>query len=489
MAVLLAQLPFTMIMARLLTPRDFGLVAVSVIMLRFVGYFAQGGVGSAVVQKPALDSADVRAAFTLVLSTAVAGYALFWAFAPLAAIAFHEPALTNLSRALATSVVLGALGVVGNGLLRRRLRYAQVSMFEVVGYIVGYCVVGILLALLGAGVWSLVGAAVTQTTIVSVASLLAARHPVRPLLDAGRMRAISAFGVKSSLVSLLEFLSASLDPLVIGQRSGAVPMGQYNRASLLASMPLQRVANTASRTAFPAFSRLQADPRRLASGYLDAVLLLAITMVPVAAVLAVSAPAVVGVLLGRRWSTVAHLVPMLAFVSVLDLLTQLPAVAAEAMGRLGAKIAIQLGYLCLLGALLAWITSAGYGLVGIAFAVLLAQLGRHVCYLLLMSRLAAGTSWPVLRGYAQSLAAAAAVAAPAAAAGAAMAAAADWMILLTQAAAAALAAVGLLPLRWRFDAYRAAIRRGLLPPDGSLPMPALGRGPRPPPQPEMPGGP
>ena len=396
----LSQIPQTIVMSRLLTPRDFGLMATGLVMLRFVSYFAQGGLASALIQRPSIDRADVRAAFALALLASAVGYGVFFLLAPVGRLVVHDDQIVMVSRVLALAFVIAALGSVSTALLRRNLRLGVLSAVELCGQVVGAWGVGVVLAVYGAGVWSLVGATLAQGLITAVGSYAAVRHDLRPLWDRARIRAFASFGALVSLTGFLEFLSGNIDVLVSGRRFGASGLGQYSRAWTLASLPMEHLSNAASKALFPAFSHLQRDSRRLQLAFVDSMAIIVAVLGLAVTFAMITAHRAVPLLLGNQWSTTAQVLPVVAAAAAVALLSHLPAVLVEALGRMRRKLFIQIvGLVALLAAFGA--TSGVRSLSVLALVVLLDQLLIHVLYLRLVTGLFAGLGRKLVRIYAE----------------------------------------------------------------------------------------
>lgn len=380
----IAQLGYTAVMGRLLTPADFGLVAMAAVFLRFGSYFSEMGVGSAVVQREQLTRDDVRTSFT---SAVVLGGLFSVAIAvaaPLGARVFDNPNVVELIRWLSLTLLLGGAGVTARGLLRRSLRFREVALVDAGSYAVGYLAVGVAFALAGAGVWSLVAASLGQALVFAVLAYVLSPHPVAPRLHLGELRTLYAFGGRVSVIGFFEFLAVSADTFFVGAYAGASPLGQYNRALLLVNLPMDRVANGMADVLFPAFSRASAVPERVRGAYLGASRVAAALLVPLGAGLAVAAPEIVAVLLGPQWAPAASLVPLVVVASVASVLALFAAVTCEALAELDVKLALVVGHLVLLIGLLT--LARGRGLAAFVLAVAVAGVVRFVLYLLLMRR-------------------------------------------------------------------------------------------------------
>ena len=376
------QIIFTAAMARLLDPSDFGVLAMALVFIRFGGYFARMGVGQALIQKPNLTEVEVGAGFA---STAALG-ALFTLVlvgaAPFAAALFDDADVVPIARAMALTFTIQGLGIAANSLLRRKLRFRAVAVIEIVAYALGYVGVGLAAAMLGAGVWSFVAAALAQASMSSALSYALEAHPIRVEFKMRDLSALYSFGGKVTAISLLEFVGSTLDTVFIGRFAGQASLGQYNRGQQLVNLPLERVTQGMTRVLFPALSAIQQETERLRRTYLSAVRIIAVLVIPAGAGMAAAAFEIVTVVLGPGWNEAARVLPFLAMLAALNLLCLLPAIICEARAVLNAKFLVQVFHLVVLASLLS--LSVGRSLTAYAIAGAAAQLVRLLGYALIM---------------------------------------------------------------------------------------------------------
>jgi lipopolysaccharide exporter len=390
----LLQVGYTAAMGRLLSPADFGVLAIALVFLRFGQYFAQMGVGPALIQSPTMTDRKIRTAFAMnvVLSTTVA--LVFVAIAGLSRNLLDDASVVPVVRVMAAGMVLGGLGTTAEALLRRELRFRQLAINQLVSFAVGYLLVGLSAAALGAGVWSLVAAHLSQTALHTVMNVTARRHPMRGGWNRREAVELVSFGGRVSIIGFTEFLGTSLDTLVIGRVAGGAPLGQYNRAYLLVNLPLERLMHGVQSVLFPAFSQIQEERERLARVYRSALGVAAAVLIPTATGMAMAAAPLVRVVLGDQWTLAGQVLPFLAFSAVGSLLALLGAITCEATADLNRKLVLQSSHVVVLLALL---LAAGSDLRMLAAAVATAQTVRIVGYFALMSRTLGTTLFEHLR--------------------------------------------------------------------------------------------
>ncbi|ODU50250.1 MAG: hypothetical protein ABS92_03660 [Thiobacillus sp. SCN 63-374] len=379
----LFQLVFMAVMARLLDPMHFGLIAIANVMLRFLTYFAQLGVGPALIQKPELTDGDVRAALSVSLGISAICTIIAIIAAPFIADYFVMPMLEPVIQALSVNFLLGGLSAVSLSLLRREMRFKHVAIVEIIAYVLGYGLVGITLAYLDFGVWALVGAVLSQSTLSASLSYLFSRHEFGWRHHKHQRAHFFGFGARYSLIGFIEFLSGSLDSLIVGKFFGPAAAGIYGRASLLSNLPVQQPANIITRALFPVISRL-GNQRQIASLQVSALIIgsyaFAVSLGMIAA-----APDIVWVLLGEKWLEAIPILQMLALAVAPQYLSHLVGITLDAMGQLKSKLRVQATVLAM--QIVAFAILLPYGVLGVAAAIVVAEWTRFTLMTWLIVRL------------------------------------------------------------------------------------------------------
>lgn len=378
------QVGYTAVMARLLSPEAFGLVALAGILMRFGTYFAQMGMEQAIIQKAELTERDVRAAFTSSVGLGALFGGLLALLAPLGGQLLDAPAVVPVARAMSAGLLLTGLYATGVSLLRRQMRFRTLAISEVTAFLVGYAGVGIALAWRGFGVWSLVGAQLAQAAIMVVLAYGATRHSIRPLFDWATYRPLVHYGGWSSVISFCEYMTGELDKLSISRLWGAAAVGLYSRAWMLIGLPIYTLSSSVARVALPSFSQVQHDRPRLRAAYLRSLLLIGSVIPPICLGAAAAAPEVVRVMLGDKWLAAVPVFRLVCGVFALSMMNMFAATVADATATLRRKLWLTLAHA---GALLALFgLLRGFGLIGVAAGVLLGEVLRTAFYVLLMRR-------------------------------------------------------------------------------------------------------
>ena len=300
----ISQLVVGVLLARLLTPADFGVMALAWVVLGLARYLGDLGIGGAVVQRAALTERHVRTAFTFSGLLGVGAATILAAAAPLGAAALRNPQVTSVLRLLAIGVGVQGAAVVSAALLRRQLDFRRQSFIDIGSYLLGHGGVAVGLALLGYGVWSLAWGSLAQTVVASAAQLAVVRHAMRPLLGRRELADLLHFGLGSAAIAGVNYVALNADNFVIGRLSGAVSLGLYTRAYTLMNVPYTYASSIISSVLFPAFAQVQAEPARLRRAYLMLTQFTAMIAASAMGTMAIAAPHLVRSLYGPQWTGV-----------------------------------------------------------------------------------------------------------------------------------------------------------------------------------------
>ena len=305
----------TVALARLLTPADFGLVAMVTVVTGFVGMFTDVGLSAATVQRPKVTHEQVSTLFWLNVTLGCALAALTAACSPLVAWFYGEPRLTAMTAVSACGFVLAGFTVQHGAILRRRMRFHLVTAIGVAGGAAGTAA-GVALALLGWGVWSLVVMGLVASAVgLALTWAAAAWLPGRPVRRSG-VREMLRFGGWLTGFQFLNYGVRNGDNLLIGAALGAGPLGLYSRAYGLLMLPISQVSAPLGSVAVPALSRLTPTSAEFRDEFRRLYRMLMCLALPVIGLAVVLAEEAVTVLLGEQWTGAVPVFRVLALAAV-----------------------------------------------------------------------------------------------------------------------------------------------------------------------------
>jgi O-antigen/teichoic acid export membrane protein len=386
----LAQLLAIMALGRLITPAEFGLMGAATVVIACSQIVSQVGVGPAIIQRRELDLTHVRVAVTLSFTLGILLGALVWLGSPEIAAFYRMPELEPVLRVVAILFPLDGLNTVAKSLLTRQLRFRLYIALDVTAYVLGYALVGVVLAWYGFGVWALVGANLAQSIVRVIVMYVATRHSVRPSLSPRASRDLLGFGFGHSMAQLGTLLSQQGDNLVVGRWLGPDALGFYGRAYNLMVMPASAFGRTVNRVLFPVMSQVQDERDRLANAYERALAIVAFVALPLSTFLWVVAPEFIALVLGPAWGGVVLPFRLFSISLLFRMSSKISDACTKAAGEVYVRAVLQFVYagMVVVGAII----GQRWGVGGVAVAVSLAM-GLNWLSMAGLSRSVTGLSW------------------------------------------------------------------------------------------------
>jgi PST family polysaccharide transporter len=305
------QFIYQILIARLLVPADFGIVAMAAPILAFIALFADFGLTQATVQRPNITQQQLSLIFwaTCLLSICLAVVTI--AAAPAIAAFYNEPRVGPVFMALGSTFFISGLYAQHLALLNRRLQFLKLALVDLLSFLIG-AVVGIGAALLGMSYWAIV---LNQLTVNLVSLALAwsfARWmPGRPRL-ADDTRALLGFGGNITTFNFVNYFARNLDNVLIGKYVGDVGLGLYDRAYKLLLLPLSQITTPFAKVATPLLAKLQVDPPAYRRAYLQMLITVCVLTYPGVAFAMITSHQLIVTLLGAKWAGVAPIFSVLA---------------------------------------------------------------------------------------------------------------------------------------------------------------------------------
>ena len=301
------------ILARLLGPREFGLLGYALMCTTFLERVAQLGVGPALVQQRNIDDDMLRTAQVLSIASGVLSMLAIYCGAGLVAAFFSEPELRLMLQVLSVGCFIEALSVISDSLLQRELRFREIMIAETLSYFAAMGLIAILLAYLGFGVWALVMATLVLKIIRWSVLWYCAPAVQFGVWSARHARELARVSLGFSLGRLFNFFSLQGDNFVVGRILGVDALGMYTRAYQLMTLPAMYVGQIFERVMFPAMARTQASSVALRVQFLFSLEAIGLIAMPAGVLLYLLGHEIVVVGFGERWEPVVPVVSVLSF--------------------------------------------------------------------------------------------------------------------------------------------------------------------------------
>jgi O-antigen/teichoic acid export membrane protein len=357
-----------LVLARLLSPDDFGLLAIASIAIDVLMVTTDFGMVPALIQRPEADEKYYHVAWTVGLLRALSIALVTILVAPIFARLFNEPRASLIIQALAIRPLIDSLASIKVAELTRNLRFRSLALIELPKALANTVVAVALAPWLG--VWALVAGTLAGPIAYLIVSYLVAPYRPRLSFDFVAGQSLIRYGRWVFLTGLVAMIGQSMLRLVIGRQLGAAELGLYYLAASLAFMPADIASQVVGKVAFPFYSRLQTDVRQASLAFRSVLTSLYTLLLPALALLIALAPSLVESVLGPRWEGTAPIIRVLALTSLIGLLGDMIVPVLQGTGQPD-KILVIEGIQSSLLIAFVWGMTEQYGLLGAALAWLL----------------------------------------------------------------------------------------------------------------------
>jgi PST family polysaccharide transporter len=389
---------FTIALARLIGPDDFGIVAQATVYIGIVALLLDQGFSSALIQRKQVEPEMPGAVVSVNLAVGAALTALTIAIAPLWASFMRTPELMLVLVALSSSLFLRAMGITSRAMLIRGMEFRRIGIADMVSAMCGG-VLGVLVAVAGGTYWAVVVQILT-TDVVYLVVLLAFGAGWRPNLHFRLLREIAGFSGRAFVAGLLiNSISRNLDNLLVGKFQGAQALAYYAMAYRLLLLPVQLASTTVGSVLFPRFAQLAEDTATLGVEMTRTTRALAVLWLPTLALVAAAAPQLVSVMFGPAWEPAVPIIQVLGIAGALQAIYQ-PSTTPLVLGLGHAKLNLRYAWLKTVVSIVGIVAGLPFGPLGVAVGYCAATvvlvpvewlIRRHLIGLTLRSQIASLT--------------------------------------------------------------------------------------------------
>ena len=355
----------TAVLARVLTPGDFGLVAMLISVTGVAFVINDLGLSTAIVQRPKLTHSEVNCLFWITVAAGlVTALTVAWT-GPLFAIFLKDTRLKAISPLLALTFLFSSLGSPHRALLRRHMCFGVLGAIELISGLGSY-LIAIWLAFVGAGYWALVLQQVIMALFIALASwVFCSWRPGRPAWEPTAITLIG-FGGNLTGSNLLNYACRNIDNILIGRFCGSVPLGLYSKAYQLLLLPIWQINTPMMAAITPALSRLQFDLPRFKQLFLKSVTGIALVGMPVVVFMFVRAEGLIRVALGPGWTEAVPIFRLLAPAAFIDTFNIAGGLLLTPLGRSGRQF--RLSAISAVVIILAFSIGIYWGVAGVAIS-------------------------------------------------------------------------------------------------------------------------
>jgi len=290
----------TAVLARLLSPKEFGIIAIMMVFISFFRLLSDFGIGPAVIQNQNLTKDDIESifSFSILLGFILAG--LFYLIAPIISRFYNEPPLINIGKLLSLAILFFSFNVVPQSLNFKKLRFKQVGIISVVVQIITGSI-AIFFAFKGFGYYALVIKAICDGLFIFIGNYILSPVAFSLRIKRTSILKIAKFSSFQFLFNFINYFSRNADNLLIGKYFGAAPLGYYDKAYKLMMLPVSNLTHVITPVLLPVLSEFQDDKKRIYNAYIKVIKLLATLGFPLSVFLYFAAPEIVIIMFGHQW--------------------------------------------------------------------------------------------------------------------------------------------------------------------------------------------
>jgi|SRR3989339_45558 len=364
------QLGSTMILARILSPEDYGINAMAVAITGFAGVFSSLGLSTATIQRADITHEQVSTLFWINAGIGLVITLIVATISPLAAWFYKTPEMLWVMLSLSVTFAIGGLSVQHSALLNRQMRFYAIAKIRVFSMLAGI-LVAIAAGYYGFGFWALVFNTLTHSIVSTSGFWLSCKWiPGKPSRSEG-VGSMIKFGSDLVGFNVVNYFARNLDNVLIGRYHGSGALGLYSKAYQLLMMPITNLREPLNVVAMPALSRLKNDPEQYRNYYKKFVSILAFVSMPLAVFMGVNSDIIIGFLLGSQWLGASELFRILAFVALIQ-----PVVSTQGLVMITSGKSRRYFFLGIIGATLtciSFVLGLPWGAKGVAIAYVISS--------------------------------------------------------------------------------------------------------------------
>lgn len=354
---------------RLLSPKDYGLMAMAAIFVSFLTLLSEMGLGSALIQKKDLSRSEIQKVYGFVICVDCLLCAMVFFLAPLGAAYFVEPRLIPILRVMCVNFLLLSFYIVPQALTVRELDFRRKSIIEVSSNLMSSAVV-VSMALNGMGVWSLIAGTVSLHSFKVLLFNLRRKDRIAPKFTVKGIGRMISFGGYVSITRMLWFIYSQADIFIGGRVLGKDLLGVYSIAMHLVSLPMDKASPFLNQIGFTAFSRQQENLESVQLNFLRLLRITNIVVLPAFIGFALIAPELIALLLGDKWIPTIVPIQILCFVMPLRFINNIFAPVVTGVGKPEIITVNMIWGVCIMGS--AFIVGVRWGILGLCYAWLIA---------------------------------------------------------------------------------------------------------------------
>lgn len=385
----IVQFVVSIVLARLLEPKDYGLIALTGIFTSLSAAIIDGGFEKTLIRAKTLDPVQIDSVFYVNLFLGLLLMGVLWTSAGAIGVFFHEPGLPPVLRIVSITLPLSGFTCTQRVLLMKELRFKKISLAQMASSTAGG-IVGIVMALKGAGVWALVGSLLTAQVVTVVIFWARSEWYPRLRFSYSSIKDMLPYGTNVMFVSLLFFLMLQFNTFIVGKMYNNTELGYFNRGGRFPDLLVSLVQSIVLKLAFPLFAKVRDEKEQLAEVLRRTTQLVAFICFPLLALLFVNAFDLTLVLLSAKWTPSVIFLELFCFITLLEPFVVIYRELILAKGH--ARLTMRIFLLTSAGEIALVLFLARFGIMYVVIASIISKTVQYIVYLNSSSRVS-GIPW------------------------------------------------------------------------------------------------
>ncbi|WP_298900418.1 lipopolysaccharide biosynthesis protein [uncultured Psychroserpens sp.] len=370
------------VLARLLLPEDFGLVALTMTFIGFIILFTSMGFGASIIHERETTQQKLSSIYWLNFGLAILSFIIIISTAQFAADFYDEQQLTSIVFVAAINILITPLFIIHYKLLERDLEFKTISKINLSGTVIG-SIAAVIGAYLGLGVYALILQSLVSSFIRLILVLLFKRWRPNLYFNFKEIKGMVWYSLKFKASSTALYFERNIDYLILGKFFSSVILGYYAFAYNIMYTPVKRISYIFSEVLFPSFSSFKDDKEKIINGYFKSVQLIAMVSIPAMTILAFNAELIIQTVFGQKWDAAIPIVRILCFAGAIQSISQFGGVIFSSIGKPEVTMYVSIGRTIL--TVLAIVIGVQYGVLWVAYLLVAAKAIAYLLFLVVLN--------------------------------------------------------------------------------------------------------
>ena len=370
------------VLARLLMPEDFGLLALTMTFMGFITLFTSLGFGASIIHNRESTQEQLSSLYWLNTSLAVASVVIIYISAPFAANFYNDIRLSFLIRVASLNIVITPIFIIHYKILERDLEFKSISKINLTGTLVG-SIAAIIAALSGLGVYALILQPLIGTIVRLILVLIISKWKPQLCFKYNQIKGMVWYSLKFKGSNTALYFERNIDYLILGKFFTSTILGHYAFAYNIMYTPVKRISYIFSEVLFPSFSSFQKDKQKILTGYFKSVTLIAMISIPGMTLLAFNADLIIQTIFGHKWDGAVPIVRILCFAGAIQSISQFGDVIFSSIGKPEISMYVTIGRTIL--TILAIVIGVQYGVLWVAYLLVITKALSYMLFLVVLN--------------------------------------------------------------------------------------------------------